>query len=66
MPESTTSYIYVTVGALVDSQVLSYLVSTLQEANARAAYEAAIEFTKVLKADLVTSCTRVDSLGWLH
>merc|ERR1711948_143035 len=57
VPESTTMDVYNSVGALVDPKVPAYLMSTVKEADAKAAYEALIEFTKVVKANPITPST---------
>merc|ERR1712078_925040 len=54
VPESKTMDVYNSVGALVDPKVPAYLMSTVKEADAKAAYEALVEFTKVVKANPIT------------
>merc|ERR1719437_188288 len=51
VPESTTMDVYNSVGSLVDSKVPEYLMSTVKEADAKAAYNALVEFTSVVKAN---------------
>merc|ERR1712151_438621 len=51
MGESTTMDVYNSVGALVDPKVPGYLMSTVKEADAKAAYNALVEFTSVVKAN---------------
>merc|ERR1712217_500820 len=57
VPESKTMYVYNSVGALVDPKGPPYLMSTVKEADAKAAYEALVEFTKVVKANPITPST---------
>jgi len=51
VPESKTMDVYNAVNALVDPKVPEYLMSKVTEADARAAYDALIEFTEVVKAN---------------
>merc|ERR1719160_733062 len=51
VPESTTMGVYDSVSALVDPKVPAYLMSTVKEADARAAYNAVVEFAGVVKAN---------------
>merc|ERR1711948_24984 len=55
VPESMTMDVYNSVGALVDPKVPAYLMSTVKEADAKAAYEALVEFTKVVKANPIAA-----------
>jgi len=55
VPESTTMDVYNSVGALVDPKVPQYLMSTVKEQDAKAAYQALVEFTSVVKANPITS-----------
>merc|ERR1712039_652110 len=55
VPESKTMDVYNSVSALVDPKVPEYLMSTVKEADARAAYAALIDFTNVVKANPITS-----------
>merc|ERR1719208_65749 len=57
VPESTTMDVYNSVGKLVDPKVPAYLMSTVNEADARAAYNALIDFTQVVKANPITPST---------
>jgi hypothetical protein len=57
VPESMTMDVYNSVGALVDPKVPAYLMSTVKEQDAKAAYEALIEFTNVVKAHPITPST---------
>merc|ERR1712228_1131278 len=54
VPESTTMDVYNSVGALVDPKVPKYLMSTVKEQDAKAAYQALVEFTSVVKANPIT------------
>merc|ERR1712083_657287 len=54
VPESTTMDVYNSVGALVDPKVPEYLMSTVKEQDAKAAYQALVEFTSVVKANPTT------------
>merc|ERR1719160_1251368 len=51
VPESKTMGVYDTVNALVDPGVPQYLMSKVKEADAKAAYEALLEFVAVVKAN---------------
>merc|ERR1711863_223367 len=55
VPESTTMGVYNAVSSIVDPKVPAYLMSTVKEADARAAYTALIDFTSVVKANPITS-----------
>merc|ERR1719414_2068200 len=57
VPESTTLDVYKSVSSLVDPKVPAYLMSTVNEADAKAAYQALIDFTKVVKANPITPST---------
>merc|ERR1719226_84511 len=57
VPESKTMGVYDSVGALVDAKAPAYLMSTVKEQDAKAAYEALVEFTKVVKAHPITPTT---------
>merc|ERR1739836_329932 len=46
--------VYNAVSGIVDPKVPAYLMSTVKEADARAAYDALIEFTNVVKANPIT------------
>merc|ERR1719441_15728 len=54
VPESTTMDVYNSVGSLVDPKVPEYLMSTVKEQDAKAAYQALVEFTNVVKANPIT------------
>merc|ERR1719471_1616793 len=51
VPEAMTMDVYNSVGALVDPKVPPFLMSTVKEADAKAAYHALIDFTQVVKAN---------------
>merc|ERR1712022_12158 len=57
VPESKTMDVYNSVSALVDPGVPAYLMSTVKEADARAAYSALIDFTNVVKSHPITPST---------
>merc|ERR1712193_377488 len=63
VPESKTMDVYNSVGALVDSKVPEYLMSTVKEADAKAAYSALVDFTNVVKANPITPSTPSSSLS---
>merc|ERR1719461_828087 len=62
VPESTTMGVYNAVKALVDPKVPAYLMSTVKEADAKAAYNALIEFTQVVKANPIAPSTPASSV----
>lgn len=57
VPESTTLDVYKSVSSLVDPKVPAYLMSQVNEADAKAAYQALIDFTQVVKANPITPST---------
>merc|ERR1711972_872197 len=57
VPESKVMDVYNSVGALVDSSVPAYLMSTVKEADAKAAYAALVDFAGVVKAHPITAST---------
>merc|ERR1712014_223103 len=63
VPESMTMDVYNSVGALVDPKVPAYLMSTVKEADAKAAYDALIEFTKVVKANPIAASTPASTVS---
>merc|ERR1719330_1350116 len=63
VPESTTMDVYNSVKALVDPNVPAYLMSTVKEADAKAAYNALIDFTQVVKANPITPSTPTSSVS---
>merc|ERR1719447_26040 len=62
VPESTTMDVYNSVGALVDPKVPAYLMSTVKEENAKAAYSALIDFADVVKTHPITPSTPVSTV----
>merc|ERR1719335_804591 len=54
VPEDQTMDVYNTVSALVDSNVPAYLMSKVNENDAKVAYEALLEFVEVVKANPIT------------
>merc|ERR1712014_615 len=63
VPESKTMDVYNSVSALVDPKVPEYLMSTVKEADAKAAYAALIDFTNVVKANPITPSTPASSVS---
>jgi len=63
VPESKTMDVYNSVSALVDSQVPAYLMSTVKEADAKAAYAALVDFASVVKANPITPSTPASSVS---
>merc|ERR1719156_459452 len=64
VPEEKTMDVYNTVSALVDPKVPEYLMAKVNEADAKAAYEALLEFVDVVKANPIPPAdptTRVSS-----
>merc|ERR1719327_2249499 len=57
VPESKTMGVYDAVKALVDPKVPEYLMSKVNEADAKKAYEALVKFTEVVKANPITPLT---------
>merc|ERR1719145_267478 len=57
VPESKTMDVYNSVSALVDAKVPAYLMSTVKEADAKAAYAALVDFAGVVKAHPITAST---------
>merc|ERR1711953_838948 len=57
VPESKTMDVYNSVGALVDPKGPEYLMSTVKEADAKAAYAALVDFAGVVKANPITPST---------
>merc|ERR1712039_1111843 len=49
--------------ALVDSQVPAYLMSTVKEADAKAAYAALVDFAGVVKANPITASTPASTVS---
>jgi hypothetical protein len=63
VPESKTMDVYNSVSALVDSKVPAYLMSTVKEADAKAAYAALVDFAGVVKANPITPSTPASSVS---
>merc|ERR1740127_10701 len=63
VPESKTMGVYNAVQPLVDPKVPEYLMSKVTEANARAAYDALLEFVEVVRANPITPSTPVTSVS---
>merc|ERR1712087_792135 len=63
VPESKVMDVYNSVGALVDSKVPDYLMSTVKEADAKAAYAALVDFAGVVKAHPITASTPTSSVS---
>merc|ERR1712039_420277 len=63
VPESKTMDVYNSVSALVDPKVPEYLMSTVKEADAKAAYTALVDFTNVVKANPITPSTPASSVS---
>jgi len=63
VPESKTMDVYNSVSALVDSQVPAYLMSTVKEGDAKAAYAALVDFANVVKANPITASTPASSVS---
>merc|ERR1712056_44071 len=57
VPESKVMDVYNSVGALVDPNVPAYLMSTVKEADAKAAYAALVDFAGVVKANPIAAST---------
>merc|ERR1712054_757667 len=54
VPESTTMDVYNAFKGLVGSDVPAYLMSTVKEEDAKAAYASLVEFKDVVKANPIT------------
>jgi len=63
VPESTTMDVYNSVSAVVDPKVPAYLMSTVKEADAKAAYGALIDFTNVVKANPITASSPASTVS---
>merc|ERR1712224_1187631 len=63
VPESKTMDVYNSVSALVDPGVPAYLMSTVKEADARAAYSALVDFTNVVKSHPITPSTPASTVS---
>merc|ERR1719158_2059972 len=63
VPESTTMDVYNSVSAVVDPKVPVYLMSTVKEADAKAAYTALVYFAGVVKAHPITASTPASTVS---
>merc|ERR1712007_201619 len=63
VPESKTMDVYNSVSALVDSKVPAYLMSTVKEGDAKAAYQALVDFAGVVKAHPITASTPASTVS---
>merc|ERR1712032_1233429 len=63
VPESTTMGVYNAVGGLMDPKVPAYLMSTVKESDARAAYSALVDFAQVVKANPITPSIPASSVS---
>merc|ERR1712087_595990 len=63
VPESSVMDVYNSFSALVSSDVPSYLMSTVKEADAKAAYAALMNFKDVVKAHPITPAATTSSVS---
>merc|ERR1711972_456527 len=63
VPESMTMDVYNSVSALVDPKVPAYLMSTVKEADAKAAYSALVDFAGVVKANPISASTPASTVS---
>merc|ERR1711933_492585 len=63
VPESKTMDVYNSVSALVDPKVPAYLMSTVKEADAKAAYAVLVDFAGVVKAHPITASTPASTVS---
>jgi hypothetical protein len=63
VPESKTMGVYDAVKELVDPKVPEYLMSKVSEPDAKAAYEALVEFTEVVKANPIATSTSTTTVS---
>merc|ERR1712087_945756 len=63
VPESSVMDVYNSCSALVSSDVPSYLMSTVKEADAKAAYAALMDFKDVVKSHPITASTPASSVS---
>merc|ERR1719311_700011 len=63
VPESKTMGVYDAVKPLIGKEIPEYLMSKVYEENARAAYDALIEFTEVVKANPITPSTHASTVS---
>merc|ERR1712190_515945 len=63
VPESQVMDVYNSFSSLVSSDVPSYLMSTVKEADAKAAYSALMDFKDVVKAHPITASTPASTVS---
>jgi len=63
VPESKTMDVFNAVGKLVDDKVPPYLMSTVKEGDAKAAYSAVVDFANVVKANPITPSTPASTVS---
>merc|ERR1719281_1591153 len=63
VPEAKVMDVYNSVGALVDPKVPAYLMSTVNEGDAKAAYNALVQFAGVVKANPIASSNPVSTVS---
>merc|ERR1711979_51724 len=63
VPESKVMDVYNSFSGLVSSEVPSYLMSTVKEADAKAAYAALLDFKDVVKSHPITASTPATSVS---
>merc|ERR1719343_929269 len=63
VPESQVMDVYNSFSSLVSGDVPSYLMSTVKEADAKAAYSALMDFKDVVKAHQITASTPASSVS---
>merc|ERR1719230_533479 len=63
VPESQVMDVYNSISSLVSSDVPPYLMSTVKEADAKAAYSALMDFKDVVKAHPITASTPSSSVS---
>merc|ERR1712190_334018 len=63
VPESKVMDVYNSFSGLVSSDVPSYLMSTVKEADAKAAYAALMDFKDVVKSHPITASTPASSVS---
>merc|ERR1719517_65144 len=63
VPESTVMDVYNSFSGVVSSEVPSYLMSTVKEAEAKAAYAALMDFKDVVKSHPITASTPASSVS---
>merc|ERR1712187_959672 len=63
VPKSQVMDVYNSFSSLVSSDVPTYLMSTVKEADAKAAYSALLEFKDVVKAHPITASAPTSSVS---